>query len=137
MEPSPYYLKKDHTIQDIEHLAEIKDKKYFQRQDIHYLCKFCKARITSWKFKIKVHGEFKHICVNPNGIVFEVGCFSEASNCIPIDNPTKEFTWFPGYAWQVILCSTCLNHLGWLYTSNNSYFVGLILTNLIEEQEDN
>ena len=29
----------------------------------------------------------------------------------------KLFSWFPGYSWQVIVCSTCYNHIGWEFVA--------------------
>ena len=119
---------------DIELIIKEQTEKIEQKKDIYYLCKFCKTKITSARYKIKINGKFKHVCANPHGLIFEVGCFSDGKNFIPTGEPTKEFTWFPGYAWQIVVCATCLNHLGWLYTSSESSFLGLILTNLIEEK---
>ncbi len=110
-----------------------KSKTPTKKSEVHYLCKFCKTKITSAKYKIKVNGKFRHVCANPHGYLFELGCFSNGKNFVPAGNPSKEFTWFPGYAWQVILCATCFAHLGWLYTTSTNSFLGLILTNLIEE----
>ena len=120
---------------DIDLTIKNQSEKIQQKKDIHYLCKFCKTKITSAKHKIKINGKFKHVCANPHGLIFELGCFSDGKNFIPTGEPTKDFTWFSGYAWQVIVCATCLSHLGWLYTALNSSFLGLILTNLIEEND--
>jgi hypothetical protein len=130
----PIYLKKDNTAWS-DPVSYTKHKKKLQRRKTYYCCKFCRTKITLSKYRIKVLGKFKHICANPHGILFEVGCFSDASNCIPVEKPTKEFTWFPGYAWQILVCANCLNHLGWLYTSSKSHFFGLILGNLTQEEE--
>ncbi len=97
-------------------------------------CKFCGKKITNYKFAIDVNGKFKHICVNPHGILFEIGCFSKAYNCNGIGQSTYEFTWFPGYAWKILVCSGCLSHLGWQY-SGPDIFYGLILQNLTEEKK--
>lgn len=29
--------------------------------------------------------------------------------------PSIEFSWFPGYSWQITLCSACHHHLGWKF----------------------
>lgn len=125
------------TIQDTELKAteKTKTKKTIKKGKIRYLCKFCKTHITSSNHRIIVKGKSVHVCANPHGIIFEVACFSYAKNYIPIDRPTLEFTWFPGYAWQIILCANCLSHLGWLYISEKDHFLGLILTNLLEDYD--
>jgi hypothetical protein len=102
---------------------------------VDYLCKACRAKITTSALRIAVNGKHAHICANPHGLVFEVGCFSRASGCLTVGSPTEEFTWFPGYAWCIALCLQCTAHLGWHYRSATAgEFYGLILTNLIEDE---
>ena len=104
---------------------------------VNYLCKFCRRRITSSSEQIAVNGQHAHICANPYGLLFEVGCFARAVGCQTTGNPTTEFTWFPGYAWSIALCASCANHLGWHYTGKPpSEFYGLILSHLVEESTD-
>lgn len=31
--------------------------------------------------------------------------------------PTLEFSWFPGYTWQLALCGQCNAHLGWKFVA--------------------
>jgi hypothetical protein len=33
--------------------------------------------------------------------------------------PTDQDTWFPGYAWTILYCRLCRNHLGWHFTSTD------------------
>jgi len=104
---------------------------------VNYLCKFCRRRITASSEQIAVNGQHAHICANPYGLLFEVGCFARAVGCQVTGNPTTEFTWFPGYAWSIALCAGCANHLGWHYTGKPpSEFYGLILSHLVEESSD-
>lgn len=56
--------------------------------------------------------------VNPGGHVFETLTVSDASNFQLYGHPSKMFSWFPGYAWTIIQCKKCSNHLGWRFTSN-------------------
>ncbi len=130
---SPILFFKRSPGYDIKEISLTKTKKKKKTREIYYLCKFCKTKITSSRYKIKVNGKFKHLCANPHGILFEIGCFSHGTNYVPASKPTEEFTWFKGYAWQIIVCINCLNHLGWIYTLGDSSFLGLILTNLVEE----
>lgn len=30
--------------------------------------------------------------------------------------PCTQFSWFPGYAWQIAVCKQCNGHLGWKFT---------------------
>lgn len=104
---------------------------------VNYLCKFCRRKITTSSERIAVNGQHAHICANPYGLLFEVGCFAKAVGCQTTGTPTTEFTWFPGYAWAIALCAGCANHLGWHYTGKPpSEFYGLILGNLVEESSD-
>jgi len=97
------------------------------------LCKFCLNEITSEDYGIAVHGAHSHTFMNPRGIVFRIGCFLNAQGCFSIGKPTAEYTWFPGYTWNHVICSNCLNHLGWYYQSGGSSFYGLILDQLTEK----
>lgn len=100
-----------------------------QKEDL--LCKQCLQKITSVKAKTAVQGQHKHIFFNPQGLVFEIGCFYSAWGYVLLGSATREFSWFDGYAWQIMLCSNCLIHLGWSYMSANDGFYGLILQNLV------
>ena len=95
-------------------------------------CRFCQNEITTHDKRIKINGSYVHKFINPSGIMYEIGCFGSASGCLVIGNPTREFTWFPGYSWSFAVCSKCHSHMGWLYQSNGSGFFGLILENLEE-----
>jgi hypothetical protein len=77
-------------------------------------------------------GAHEHRFQNPEGYRFHIGCFARAFGCVPLGNPTSEFTWFPGYSWQIELCGGCREHLGWLYQSGSRAFHGLILDRLVE-----
>ena len=104
---------------------------------VNYLCKFCRRKITTSSERIAVNGQHVHICANPYGLLFEVGCFARAAGCQSTGIPTTEFTWFPGYAWSLALCAGCSNHLGWCYVGQPpSQFYGLILSHLLEESSE-
>lgn len=96
-------------------------------------CRQCLHVITRPDESITVNGAHHHTFANPHGIVFEIGCFRNAEGCGYAGRPTIEFTWFSGYSWQIAICSKCLLHLGWFFTSDNtdSSFTGLILDRLI------
>lgn len=99
------------------------------------LCSTCLTRITWKDASAIINGAHKHVFVNPAGLVFEVGCFYQAVNLSGLDPVTSEFTWFPGYSWQTVLCSTCNSQMGWIYhASDASVFFGLILDRLVESK---
>lgn len=98
----------------------------------HIYCRQCFRIITSPDERIIVHGSHQHTFANPNGLVFEIGCFRTAEGCGYAGRPTTEFTWFKGYSWRIALCSKCLSHIGWLFTSTGAEsFAGLILDRLV------
>ncbi len=100
------------------------------------VCRACGHRITRESARIQVLGQHRHVFYNPQGVVFELGCFAMAPGCHDLGPTTKEFTWFPGYVWQPVFCGFCHGHLGWRYRaeSGNGFF-GLILECLVEESD--
>ena len=93
----------------------------------NFFCVYCNSLITNSNFQIKINTSHRHTFPNPHGIVFEIGCFKEAMGCSALKESSNEFSWFSGYNWRIAVCSSCLNHLGWLFTSNANSFFGLIL----------
>ena len=96
------------------------------------ICRVCGNVITKPDYAIEIEGKCAHKFVNPAGIVYHIGCYKEAPGCAAAGEPTREFTWFPGYSWCFALCNMCFAHLGWYYTSGASGFYGLILDNITE-----
>jgi len=99
-------------------------------------CAFCRRPITTTAAAIQVSGSHEYTFVNPDNDVFRIGCFADASGLKKYGPSTLEYTWFPGYAWQVELCGGCRNQLGWFYRSKDHGFHGLILDNLVEIEEN-
>jgi len=95
-------------------------------------CKSCLNHITQRDQAIRINGSHAHTFFNPEGIVFELGCFRDASGCLPMGEATSEFTWFAGSVWRFALCRLCGIHLGWYYEMIESGFYGLILARLRE-----
>ncbi|MCK5311308.1 MAG: hypothetical protein KAJ62_04325 [Desulfobacteraceae bacterium] len=90
-------------------------------------CIYCNNLITNQNFQITMNNSHKHTFPNPHGIVFEIACFKETVGCSALKESSYEFSWFSGYNWRIAVCSSCLNHLGWLFTSNSNSFFGLII----------
>lgn len=97
------------------------------------ICRICRSRITRRDLAMQVDGSHGHVFFNPQGQVFELGCFASAGNILPTGPKTEEFTWFPGFAWQAVACTGCLAQVGWRFTGGDSGFFGLILTALVED----
>lgn len=102
------------------------------------VCVQCKHTITREGARIPVMGQHRHVFCNPHGMMFELGCFSQAPGCAVLGPSSLEFTWFSGYSWQVALCSGCGLHMGWLFRGvrTEGAFFGLILPNLVESDEE-
>ncbi|WP_319582779.1 cereblon family protein [uncultured Pseudodesulfovibrio sp.] len=99
------------------------------------VCRVCHSRITRRDLGMAINGSRRHVFFNPDGLVFELGCFASARNLTPAGPETDEFTWFPGYRWQVVLCTGCSTQLGWRYVGADGGFFGLILKALMEEEQ--
>ncbi len=96
-------------------------------------CSVCRYFITGSDKKIVVNGSHLHAFANPQGIIFEIGIFSKAPGCGHIGLPTDKWSWFSGFSWQIVICRSCLTHLGWVYISGDSVanFYGLIMERLV------
>ncbi|ONK79086.1 uncharacterized protein A4U43_C01F2800 [Asparagus officinalis] len=55
--------------------------------------------------------------VNPHGYVHEAITVYNATALALWGSPSKEHSWFPGYAWTIANCATCESHMGWLFTA--------------------
>ena len=81
------------------------------------VCVFCQRAITTDGARISAGGGHEHRFVNPAGFVFDVQCFRVAPGCDVVGPPTAEFSWFPGFTWQLAYCGGCASHLGWRFES--------------------
>jgi hypothetical protein len=98
-------------------------------------CVRCRAAITTSAAAVAVSGSHAHTFTNPDGFRFHIGCFSRAHGAGASGVPTTDWTWFPGYAWQIEHCASCAEHLGWRFSSSDKAFHGLILDRLLELEE--
>ncbi len=94
-------------------------------------CASCRHPITSGAARIQVGNAHAHTFVNPHGLEFRIGCFGLASGLLRIGDPETFWTWFPGHTWQVEVCASCREHLGWEFRSSDHRFHGLILDRLV------
>lgn len=98
-------------------------------------CHVCKAPITAYEEGISISGEQVHRRVNPAGIAFVLACFRAAPGVATLGVPTTEDVWFAGYAWSLVLCRRCGEHLGWFFSGTEPSFFGLILNRLQDASE--
>ena len=98
-------------------------------------CARCRRPITTTAARIEVEGAHAHTFKNPDGFVFRVACFREASGLRRVSPQSSEATWFAGYTWQIEVCTGCREQPGWLYRAGDHTFHGLIVDCLIEVAE--
>lgn len=101
------------------------------------VCRRCLGFVTTTSQRIEIHGAHAHSFTNPHGLFFDIGCFRHAPGCVYAGDLSYEFTWFAGFRWQVAVCRSCMEHLGWLFTSEGSRFSGLILDKLVTLESPN
>jgi len=95
-------------------------------------CAHCHALLTYAKHASAVEGKHRHIVTNPNGITFKIKIYDKVE-CKGQSNAISDHSWFTGYAWRVIVCPECSQHIGWSYQKENSPdFYGLIIDKLID-----
>jgi hypothetical protein len=100
------------------------------------VCRGCATPITREQDRIQVGGAHAHRFTNPQGIRFHIGCFAATRNCTPIGVAAEAHTWFPGHAWQILLCAACAAHLGWLFRAPaGGRFYALILDRLVSRTD--
>jgi hypothetical protein len=120
-----------HSRQRAEHAGVDDDVRSARRRMLR--CAACGTAITDDARRIEISGAHRHVFVNPEGHVFEIGCFAAAEGVRPSGPASDFFSWFPGYAWRVAICAGCSVHLGWTY-GDGPAFVGLILLRLVEDE---
>ena len=124
-EPLPEAVFKDGQQQD-------DDEQEFSGQE-KILCRQCLQLITTAAERIEIQGSHQHTFSNPAGLLFQIGCFRLVPGCVLVSPPEAEWSWFSGYCWQVVLCSSCATHMGWRYTGGSDSFYGLILHRLLQK----
>lgn len=102
-----------------------------QEEEAWYLCRTCHQQITRPSHQIQIQGDHRHTFANPSGAVFDIGCFASAEGFSFMGPPSTEFTWFSGYSWRITICASCLNHIGWFFSSSGDSFFGFIVDQLI------
>ncbi len=115
-----------------------KDKDGGKARQKNLVCASCRHLVTKVSEKIDVRGRHDHSFHNL-GYPVKLGCFRNAPGCTGVERVSHGYSWFPGYAWQIQVCESCYNQLGWKYMTQYDSFYGLIFGTLREEEsgEDN
>ena len=115
-----------------------KAQKAHQKKRRLLFCKTCGKRISDMRYLTSVDGGSPNrVFRNPNGDVYEIITLSDCEGLQDTSPPILEETWFPGYPWVVLHCSSCLTHLGWRWENPGripSLFYGLICERLVERE---
>jgi hypothetical protein len=85
------------------------------------VCRLCRARITDAAERTAVDGHHEHTFFNPAGVTYRIACFARVPGCRGVGADSDEFTWFAGHRWQVAVCASCGEHLGWLFSGASSF----------------
>ncbi|XP_051160441.1 protein cereblon [Leptopilina boulardi] len=91
-------------------------------KDRCFVCNKCNLFIgkQSDMFPMNREGPQGTYC-NLGGFLYETVTLYKAQGLILSGNePSSEYSWFPGYAWTIVTCQQCQNHMGWLFTAENN-----------------
>ncbi len=103
------------------------------------LCRRCRQEVSdrSLLFSMGDAG-VRRVFSNPYGLLLEIVTVLDARGLTLVSLPTTEFTWFPGYAWEVAMCSTCGVQLGWRFlavaASEPERFFGLLTSAIVLDE---
>ncbi len=97
-------------------------------------CAVCSSVIGRIADKTSINGSHDHVCTNPHGVTFQLGCWTQALGCTISGQRMAADTWFAGFRWRLASCAECRNHLGWYFDRDEAtYFYGLILNRIQQE----
>ncbi|WP_417691406.1 cereblon family protein [Pseudidiomarina sp.] len=116
---------------DIQH--KVYRENVLETEKEKLFCAACGYLITFGDLRIAMKEDHEHTVFNPAGIIFTIGCFQEAPGCFTTGHESAEFSWFPGYKWQLAHCAQCQRHLGWQFRNPlqvPASFYGLIQNHL-------
>ncbi|KAK4472638.1 hypothetical protein MN116_003872 [Schistosoma mekongi] len=108
----------DHVVQRLRALLEV------IRRSSACVCASCDANITSSQYIVCLAQEgSSQTYVNQSGVLHDIVTVSQITpNSINlIGEATAEYSWFPGYSWTIANCSSCYQHMGWLFTALNDH----------------
>jgi cereblon len=101
------------------------------------LCRRCQTRLSDASLLFPMDADRIHrVFANPSGLLLEIVTARGAENVQVIGPPTTDFTWYPGYAWEVAYCSGCQSHVGWAFGATDgahdpAMFYGLLKGSIV------
>ncbi len=108
-----------------------------EEEELWIACRNCHLRLTLPIEQLAVNGSHLQTFANPRGVVFDIGCYRSAQGLAMTGPPSSDFTWFAGHTWQIVICSSCQTHLGWIFKGkSDGTFFGLIKDRLTEISTD-
>jgi hypothetical protein len=106
-----------------------------QGRAARWICAACGGEVTNAEAAIDVGGSHVHAFVNPDGVLFRIGCFQRTPGAVAVGAESTYWTWFPGFTWRAAVCRGCLAHLGWAFQGASSSFVALIFDRVIYDEQ--
>ena len=123
------YCFKNTDLQTEKVSSKVSENEETAEENKNLYCKFCKNYITALSAAIAINGEHTHTFSNPAGYTYIINCFQSAPGCLIVGDRTDEYTWFSDHQWQLTVCHSCKEQLGWLF-SNDQQFYALIADRL-------
>ncbi|XP_026740508.1 protein cereblon-like [Trichoplusia ni] len=79
-------------------------------------CTSCQTEIARREHIFAMSSEGVHSnYTNLGGYMHDILTVRQTSNVQLSGAPSAEYSWFPGYTWTVLLCNTCMAHIGWRF----------------------
>ena len=103
------------------------DRESRTRDEEWVRCAGCGHGLARKSARTEVDGKHVHTFVNPHGIEYTFGCWTDAPGCRGWGEESTLFTWFAGFAWRIALCAQCGVHVGWSFRAESGGFVGLVV----------
>ena len=101
-----------------------------------FFCARCATRLAdATRLFSPLGGACRFVFANPAGRIFEIVTITEAENVLALGEPMLEYSWFPGFAWSMLLCAGCSTHLGWRFDAvgaGGASFVAFITSAVVE-----
>ncbi|MCP5463568.1 MAG: hypothetical protein H7A33_00925 [Deltaproteobacteria bacterium] len=109
-----------------------------ERRSAFYKCAACFNELSDETHLCSVGdaGSPFHSFLNPAGFHFDLITVNVCQGVMTIPEPSFEYSWFPGYAWSILGCAKCNEHVGWKFQCDEQEpqkFYALIKDKLVFE----